>query len=246
MAQLSQQEQEQLMRFMRGQVTSLRKSVRNIWIVATVLILFMVGYMSFIYNALLNDLVREALNPTALATDTTALIENNYLTFIEETDQLLRDQAYDVVNELALQFEEGVPAFRLAAEDAIVASYSEALPALSDEMELLLREYVRLNQATIEELIDTQEPEVAAREFADAALDNFATELDRKMRAEFEGRGLGYVADNVRTTILSMDQTLTELLSTPPEEMTRRQELQRRLLARMTATVTGLDPQPQE
>jgi len=226
--------------FMRSEIERTRKGIGTTYIFGGIVAILIALYMTFILNML-----KEATNGQFLAIAVRQQIEAAAPEMISSGEEALAAEAAVLANNLSNRFLEIIPELAQTGKESIDATYSEVIPYVADEVSAIVRDYIRFNEAEIREFADSHSIEQFAREFTRQVMDEFATQMDKRMKETTGGEGLAYFNDNLLVSLQAMDGTLEELLETPADQLTRRERLQRRILARLVTTVTEQMPDPQ-
>lgn len=233
---MSDEETLRLITFVQEEIKKAKRGIATSYGFGIVMILILAGYMSFALYQL-----NTALEPTMLAGLIGNTAEEATPDLVEQLETLLVESADDQAELLGRQITERVPEVFALARESIDATHTEYLPALSAEFSSALEEYIHANSDELKAFADSHTDEEFASYFVDSMMEELELRLDEWMQINFEGRDLDFVQENIRVSLLAMDETVTELLETEPENLTYRQHLQRRVLARLYLTAMQAD-----
>jgi len=222
-----------LIEFMRSEIERTQKGVGQTYLFGIIIAVLIAGYMTFVLS-----MVRQATNGEFLAIAVRQQIEAAAPEMIASGEESLGAQAAVFANDLSDRFLEIVPEIAQVGKESIDSAYQDGVPYISEEFSEMVRLYIRANEAEIREFADTHDSKEFAQEFTREMMDEFARQMDTRMEEATDGEGLAYFNENLATSLLAIDTTLDELLAKSPDELTRRERLQRRILARLVLTVT--------
>lgn len=212
-------------RFLSAEIARLKQRNRKAMIGGCALLLIVGLYLTFVTGFICS----QVLDPKGAAQWVAYMAEQNLPVAMVETERTLTAQA----PALAEQVMAGMPAIPgyIAAEarhqvDLVV---DEVLPELSRELTLTLEDHFDSNAGDAHAfLAEHTNPELVDA-FVDQITSDIATHLDEELRAESNG-GLQHVTFMTLDALDVIDAQIEHLCTTTPENLTRQDWLQRRLV----------------
>lgn len=231
-------EDKKLIDFMRAEIARTRKGVGQTYLYGIIAAVLVSGYMAFILA-----MVKEATDGEFLAIAVRQQIEDAVPKMIQSGELALAEKASTTANKTSNRFMNLVPRLAETGKEKIDMSYEDHIPYLSEEFADMTRSFVLSNQQELTEFADQHNSKEFAEAFTDQMMGEFATQIDVRMKETTGGEGLSYFNENLLQSLVAMDTTLQELLAKSEEELTQRERLQRRILARMVLHITEQMPE---
>lgn len=220
--------EQRLIDFLNEETIRTRRGVSMTYSLGIVASILVAGYMFFILK-----FVNEAIEPRTLAGFVGMQAEETLPKVIENTEQALVGQANELAEQTSRDFIRLVPKFREQGVDFMDRALNEGIPYLSTEFSTIISDYIDANADELKEFADSHSNDEFATFFTEELVAELTKQLDQHLALQFDGRSIDYFHDNLTLSLMAMDQTLNELLNANPEDLDRRQRLQRRLLARL-------------
>lgn len=217
--------------FLLEEARRLRRSARITWIVGTAFALFLIGYLSAIFF-----MVRTFFDADNAALLIASTIRENAPQVIADTEVALASRAPFLARQMTLTFLEAIPQLRETAIAQIDLAHQEMIPTLSREFQDVIRLYIRDHAEELRAITATSSPDVFAEEFTSELMASLAVELEAALQEQYDGRDFGYFKENSLLALQAMSEHLDGLVA-GDTRMTRRERLQRRLLAAVTRRV---------
>ncbi|MEO0794174.1 MAG: hypothetical protein AAFX93_03375 [Verrucomicrobiota bacterium] len=225
---------QKLIDFMRSEIARTRKGVSQTYLLGIIVAVLVAGYMTFILS-----MVRQATDGQFLASAVRMQVEAAVPEMIDSGEQALAQKATGMAETMSRRFMEGVPKLVNQGKAQIDETHEVIIPYLSNEFSEVVRLYVLSNQEELTAFADQHNSQEFATEFTDQMMTEFAVQIDARMSDATDGEGLAYFNENLLTSLVAMDTKLDELVSKPVDELTQRERLQRRILARLVSSVTS-------
>ncbi|WP_309399015.1 hypothetical protein [Cerasicoccus maritimus] len=229
--------EKKLIDFMREEISRTRKGVGQTYIFGIIAAVIVAGYMSFILT-----MVKEATDGEFLAIAVRQQVEAAVPEMIRNGEATLADNAPIAAKKLSNRFLKLVPELAATGKEQIDMSHEEIIPFLSDDFSQRMVEYINSHQEALREFAAQNDSEAFAEEFTRQMMTELKLNIDAEMK-DATGAGLDYFNENLLQSLVAMDTKLEELINTPESELTQRDRLQRRILARMVLHVTAHTPQ---
>lgn len=230
MPAMSENETELLKQFIREETERARKGTRATYLFGALAALCIGAYMGFILH-----MEKTFLEPENLAYVIRLQAEAAIPSIIQDTENAIVAQAENGANQISDRFLTLVPRMTAAGMEQIDMAYSDQIPYLSEEFAAIVREYIDQHGPALASFAAEHNSEEFADFFTREMMAELHRQLDAHLQESYEGRSLTYFKESITYTIMAMDQTVDQLLERNPEEMNRRERLQRRLLARLVA-----------
>lgn len=218
-------EENELKQFLNEEIDRNKKAIRTTGIVGLIVILLVACYM---FGTVI--LVRSMLEPMTAARMIGEQIELNLPSVLNETEQALQLHAPVLANTLSQSVMDALPKVRREAEKQIDSSYQELLPLIRQEMLSTFHTYVNDHREEITDYYETQKSPDFAKFFVDEVISEMTGSLNRELRQDSRGRDLVHVQVASLNALKEVNEELSRLLQMKPEEMTRSERLQRRLI----------------
>lgn len=231
-------EEKKLIDFMRAEISRTRNGVGQTYLYGTIAAVLVAAYMTFILV-----MVKEATNGTFLAAAVRVQVEEAVPEMIRSGEFALADKAKLTANRVSNEFKRLVPRFIETGKEKIDMAYEDQIPYLSEEFQDMVKSYIQSHRTELAEFADQHDSEEFAEEFTRQMMAEFALQIDARMKEATGGDGLAYFNENLLQSLVAMDTTLDELVNTPEADLSQRQRLQRRILARMVLHVTAHMPE---
>lgn len=231
-------DEKKLIDFMRAEISRTRKGVSQTYLYGIIVAVFVSGYMAFILS-----MVKEATDGEFLAIAVRQQVEDAVPKMIQSGELALADKAAITANKISNRFMKLVPKLAQTGKEKIDMSYEDHIPYLSEEFADMTRSFIISNQEELKEFADQHNSKEFAELFTQEMMAEFAAQIDIRMKEHTGGAGLNYFNENLLQSLVAMDTTLAELLAKPEAELTQRERLQRRILARMVLHITDHMPE---
>ncbi|WOO43064.1 hypothetical protein [Rubellicoccus peritrichatus] len=228
---MSEDENQKLIEFVEEQTKKAQRGVKTTYVLGIIAAVLIGGYLSFILY-----MERTFLNPQNLAYLIRLETEAAMPQLIRDTEDALVEKARSGAQSLSDEFIELVPRIAAAGKEQIDIAYQEQIPFLSEEFSLIVEEYIDQNGEELAAFAEEHSSQEFANYFTAEMMDELHRQLDTRMAQEYEGRGVAYFKENIVDAMVAMDYTVSDLLTKNPEDMNRRERLQRRLLARLVTS----------
>lgn len=205
-------------RYIEEQLQSARSSLRRTRIICSVLIVVVVGYMTFVTTMLRNQFLRPKAAAEMVCGQVAVLVDENG-------------------GVITARLKEQIPAFIAALPDRILEQLPSYREDLENRLEVLFADYCRANVGTLEAQFDKffEENKDAVREFLDSAQDpDAAKELGDQLEAELmvylnekgeDGESIQQKLDHALEMLRQVESRLARLVNatdlTPQEEKLR-------------------------
>lgn len=223
---MSDNETEDLKRFIKEETESARKNTRTTYILGTIAAVLIGGYLGFILH-----MEKTFLNPDNLAYLIRIQAESAIPGLILKTENALVEQAEEGSQQLSDKFLELVPQITATGMEQIDLAYTEQIPYLSEEFSKIVADYIHLHGPELAAFAKENTSQEFADHFTREMMAEFNRQLDVHLADNYEGRSLAYFKENMTHSIVAMNQTVEEMIEQNPEDMDRKARLQRRLLA---------------
>jgi len=230
-------DEKKLIDFMRAEIARTRKGVGQTYLFGIIAAVLVAGYMTFILV-----MVKQATDGSFLATAVRVQVEEAVPDMIKSGELALAEKASTTANRISHEFMALVPRLINTGKQKIDLAYEDQIPYLSEEFSDMVKSYIKANEAELKEFAAQHDSEEFAKEFTRQMMDEFAVQIDARMKDATGGEGLSYFNESLLQSLIAMDTTLDELINTPEAQLTQRQRLQRRILARMVLHVTAQMP----
>ena len=224
--------EENYQSFLESETSRMNKATRTTWIAGGVILLFLIGYFSFILTMV--KTFTEPENAAFLVADN---VKTNFPSFIETTEAVLAERSVYLADDLSSTFLNSVPMLREEAQAQIDLSYTEMIPHVSGEFQLILTNYIEDHKSEIKVLAEQGDSEAFTEAFVAEVMNEFGAYMDDYRAESFDGRDLKFIQENTLVGLQAMNVYLGELMTMPADELTRIQSLQKNLLAAVTRRV---------
>ncbi|WP_309386293.1 hypothetical protein [Cerasicoccus frondis] len=230
--------EKKLIDFMREEISRTRKGVGQTYLFGIIAAVLVSGYMAFILT-----MVKQATDGEFLAIAVRQQVEAAVPDMIRNGEMALADNAPKAAMQVSNRFLKLVPQFAETGKEKIDMAYEDHIPYLSEEFADMVKSYILSNQEELKEFAAQHDSEEFAEEFTRQMMGEMAIQIDIRMREATGGEGVNYFNENLLQSLVAMDTKLEELINTPESELTQRERLQRRILARMVLHITAHTPQ---
>ncbi|GHB99185.1 hypothetical protein [Cerasicoccus arenae] len=230
-------DEKKLIDFMREEIARTRKGVGHTYLFGIIAAVLVAGYMAFILS-----MVKQATDGEFLAIAVRQQVEQAVPDMIHSGEMTLAKNASISANKVSNRFKQLVPKFAATGKEKIDMSYQDQIPYLSEEFNDMVRLYIKSNEVELREFANQHDSQEFAEEFTRQMMAEFALQIDIRMKDATGGNGLNYFNENLLQSLVAMDTTLGELLNKPEDQLTQRERLQRRILARMVLHITSHTP----
>ena len=219
--------------FLQEETNKLNRSSKRTYLVSVILAVILTGYLGFIYTSFSRMMDPEELSPI-LINQGQAILEDVIDTYEGE----LKDQAPVLADEFSRRINDDViPSVGLLARTQIDLIHESMIPFISTEFVSFFEAYFAQHSEELQMLASLAEEE-GAHVFVDGMWAEFTTNVDQVFRASHpEQAGIPEFQEKIDVTLLAMEDTLENLLSQEIEELTRRERLQRQLLAHLVQLI---------
>ncbi len=231
-------DERKLIDFMRAEIARTRKGVGQTYLFGIIAAVLVAGYMTFILV-----MVKQATNGEFLAIAVRNQVEEAVPDMIRSGEVALAKKAEISANKVSNEFKRLVPRFAQTGKEKIDMAYKDQIPYLSEDFATRMKEYIAAHQEALKEFADQHDSEEFADEFTRQMMDELAKQMDVAVKETTGGEGLSYFNSNLLQGLVAMDTTLQELISKQESELTQRERLQRRILARMVLHITTHMPE---
>lgn len=238
---MSEDENQKLIAFVEEQANKARRGVTTTYLLGIVAAVIIGGYLSFILY-----MEQTFLNPQNLAYLIRLEAEAGMPQLIRDTEDAIVEKARSGAQSLSDEFIELVPRINAAGKEQIDIAHKEQIPFLSDEFSLIVEEYINLNGEELATFAEAHSSQEFANHFTKEMMAELHRQLDARMAEEYGGRGVAYFKENIMDAIVAMDYTVSDLLTKDPNDMNRRERLQRRLLARLVTSAIEAGENPNQ
>jgi hypothetical protein len=221
--------------FLKQQIISNRKSTKVTWLVGIIAALLVVCYMSGLLY-----LVRGILEPATGARMIVQAVEGNIPAYERDLEQLLKDQAVPMADTFSKTATAYLPKLRKQAEEQIDLTYQQWLPLLREEIRSTVHAYVIEHKEELQFIYATQKEEGFAKVFVEQLSDQITADLNNRLCAEQPGHDLAYVKAASLNYLQDVNINLANLMKMKPEQMSRSERLQRRVIVSWTAAIDEL------
>ncbi len=216
---------DNLASFLKEQVESNTRKVRNTWVIGAVVVLLVVGYMSFLLW-----MVRGYLDPWTAAHTVASLAERNVPIVLSQVENSLRAQAPQVVDDMCKQAKACLPELRIQAEKQIDAIHESVLPGMGLQLAECLEEAIQEHKGDIAEFVKTHKDADAVKYFIDTIASDVVKSLDDVLQMETPGMGVNYFQAAMITGLQETKAKLVALSAKKDSEMSRVEALQKKVL----------------
>ncbi len=221
---------------LRTEIRRARRGVIMTYSLGIFASLAMAIYMGFILFS-----VKTALEPTTLALVITDTAGERIPAMIEMTETALIENADDFADDLSSQFLELVPRLSEEGQRALEFAHSETIPEFRSHIEAYIKDYISENEEELRAFAEEHDNEQFAQFVVEAVIQETERELNNLLSAQYEGRDVDYFHENLSLSLMAMNEALSELLNKEPDELTRREKLQRNILARLFVAMVNVD-----
>lgn len=236
MADETKTQENELKQFLNEEIDRNKKTIRTTWIVGVIVVLLVACYMSGTVI-----LVRSMLEPMTAARMIGEQIELNLPLVLGETETALRSQGPVLASMLSRSVMDALPAVRREGERQIDLSYQEMLPLMREEMRSTLRTYINDHREEITDYYETHKSSEFPKFFIDEVVSDLTGSISRQLRQDDSGgRDLVHVRAASLNALKEVNEELSRLLEMKPEQMTRSERLQRRLIVTWVQTLDEL------
>ncbi len=211
--------------FLEIEIARIKKRTRNTLILASILILVLIGYLSFVLT--MAKTFTKPENAAFLVADN---VRANFPSFMETTETLLTERSIILAESLSARFLTTVPALRVEAQRQLELAHTEMVPHLSLEFQTILADYIAANEESIELLAEQGSSQSLAESFVADIMQSFVRYLDASMIDQFDGRDLAFAQENSLFALKAMETYLDELMLSDPSQLDRQQLLEKRIL----------------
>ncbi len=217
--------EEQLSSFIKEQIQTGNKKLRNTWVFGAIAVLVAVGYMSVVLWV-----VRGFLEPATAARTIAAVVERNFPSMLGSVEKSLGDQAPTLASRISEKALQTLPVIRKQAENQIAAIHTNILPALAAQLSETMRANLAVHKPEIAQFVKAHNDEEIAKYFLDTLSGDMLKSLDRLLQGETPGRGLGIVQTAVVGGLGETKNYLSVLAKKNPAELSHAEQLQRKLI----------------
>jgi len=224
-------ENGELVSYLEEEVKRLKKVARKTFIAGSILVVALMLYL----GVMLITYEKLILNPDYIAA---LVIGNSQQTLFHMSDEVaksLTDNApkfADNVSQSALRM---LPDFRLQAEKEIELAYKEKIPSLNNGLSSMMKDFVERNADSLREYAQKHTGDEFAEYFMETVMDDVKKEIDQTLKPVSQGGGLDFFTENMTVTMDAMNDRVDDLLKQDISKMSRRDRLQRKLLAVLAA-----------
>lgn len=211
--------------FLEIEIARIKKRTRSTLILAGILILVLIGYLSFVLT--MAKTFTKPENAAFLVADN---VRTNFPSFMETTETLLAERSVILAESLSERFLTTVPALRVEAQRQLELAHTEMVPHLSLEFQTILADYIAANEESIQLLAEQGSNQSLAESFVADVMQSFAHYLNESMIDHFDGRDLAFAPENSLFALQAMEAYLDELMLSDPSQLDRQQLLEKRIL----------------
>ncbi len=217
---------DQLALFLRDQVAVSNKKLRTTWIVGSIVVLLVVGYMS-----ILLWIVRGFLDPWVAARTIASGVEKNMPILLNSMENSLAQKAPDIAEGISQKAVASLPVIRQQAEKQIASVAEDVLPSVGLKMGDLIREHIQGHRQEIAEFVKTHKDAEVAKYFLDTISSDAVSSLDDILQDQEPGKGVNYLQAAVVNGLSETKGKILDLSQKKPSDLSHVELLQRKLLA---------------
>ncbi|MEM9227184.1 MAG: hypothetical protein AAGA45_04370, partial [Verrucomicrobiota bacterium] len=181
-------------------------------------------------------MIQFTMEPKNLAIFIGNQIEDNGPQMIRNAETAMSDRAVDVAEGFSDRFIALVPEIAEAGREQITLLHTDLLPYISDEFSFMVTEYIDMNADELKAFAEANSSEDFALYFTESMMEELTEQLDARMLQNY-GKGLEYMDVNILDSLRSINMTVSHLADAKPGELNEREQLQRKILARLVNSV---------